>query len=135
MLQDSIAPAGPGDRYAGFRKLWGRVIQRAIYDWVAYRDSLKLQQRKLAENAEVWLFKPSVLFNSFDNICQMLDIDPETIRHRARSFTKDEVLKAEHIERSGRRLDSVLLPLSSDAEAWAQKRLKGEPVRLLVGGG
>lgn len=111
MLQDSIAPAGPGDRYAGFRKLWGRVIQRAIYDWVAYRESPKLPQRKLAENAESWLFKPNVLFNSFDNICQMLDIDPETIRLRARSFTRDEVLKAEHIERSGRRLDSVLLPV------------------------
>lgn len=122
MLQDSIAPAGPGDRYAGFRKLWGRVIQRAIYDWVAWRDSSKLDKKKEAERAEVWLFSPSVLFNSFENICMMLDIDPENVRCRARSFTKDEVLKAEHIERSGRRVDSVLLPLK-------------EPARLTAGGG
>lgn len=103
MLQDSTAPAGPGDRHAGFRKLWGRVIQRAIYDWVAYRDSSKLAQRKLAENAETWLFGPSALFNSFENICHLLDLSPEIVRQRARSFTKDEVLKAEHIDRTGSR--------------------------------
>lgn len=103
MLQDSISHAGPGDRYTGHRKLWGRVIQRAIYDWVAYRDSSKLAQKKLAENAESWLFKPSELFNGFETVCSLLDIDPDVIRHRARTFTKEEVLKAEHIERSGRR--------------------------------
>lgn len=134
MLQDSIAPAGPGDRYAGFRKLWGRVIQRAIYDWVAWRDSTKLDKRKAAELAEVWLFRPSVLFNSFENICHMLDIDPEAIRERARGFTKEEVLKAEHIERSGRRLDSLFLPLNSDDGDWQPKKAKGE-LRLLTGGG
>lgn len=134
MLQDSISPAGPGDRYSGFRKLWGRVIQRAIYDWVAWRDSTKLDKKKAAELAGVWLFQPSILFNSFENICHMLDIDPETIRQRARAFTKQEVLKAEHIERSGRRLDSLLLPLSTD-EGWSQRKHKGDQVRLLTGGG
>jgi hypothetical protein len=133
MLQDSIAPVGPGDRYAGFRKLWFRVIQRAIYDWVAWRDSSKLDKRKQAELAEVWLFKPSVLFNSFENICQILDVDPEAIRSRARAFTKEEVLKAEHIERSGRRLDSLLLPIQEDE--WAQKRAAKGEVRLLAAGG
>lgn len=134
MLQNSIPYAGPGDRYTGFRKLWFRVIQRAIYDWVAWRDSTKLDKRKQAELAEVWLFRHSILFNSFENVCQLLDVDPEAIRNRARAFTKEEVLKAEHIERSGRRLDSLLLPLAS-SEEWAQKRLKLEPVRLLTGGG
>ncbi len=126
MFQESIAPVGPGDRYAGFVKLWGRVIQRAIYDWVAYRESTKLQRRKDAENAETWLFKPSKLFNSFDNICQMIGVDPEDVRDRARAFTKDEMLKAEHIERTGRRLDSVLLPASNKVR---------KTVRLAAGGG
>ena len=108
MLQSSIAPASPGDRYAGYRKLWARVIQRAIFDWVAWRDSSKLEKRKAAELAETWLFKPSTLFNSFDNACQMLEIDPETVRTRARSFTKEEVLKAEHIDRVGREMKAEL---------------------------
>ncbi len=106
MFQDSIAPAGPGDRYAGFRKLWGRVIQRAIYDWVAWRDSSKLEKKKQAELAAIWLFKPNLLFNGFENICRMLDIDPDHVRARARTFTIEDVLKAEHIDRTGReRLD------------------------------
>jgi hypothetical protein len=104
MLQDTVAPATPGDRYAGFYKLWVRVIQRAIYDWVAWRDSSKLEKKKQAELAETWLFKPNKLYNGFENICEMLDIDPEAIRARARRCTKDEVLKAEHIEREGRDL-------------------------------
>jgi|SRR6267154_2304933 len=131
MLQTNTPYAGPGDRYAGFRKLWFRVIQRAIYDWVAWRDSSKLDKKKQAELAEVWLFKPSILFNGFDNVCHLLDVDPEAIRNRARAFTKEEVLKAEHIERSGRRLDSILVPIT---ESEWQKKFKGE-VRLLAAGG
>ena len=103
MFHDSIAHVTVGDRYSGQRKLWGRVILRAIYDWVMYRDSPELKQRKLAENAETWLFKPSILFNGFDHVCEMLDIYPETVRKSAKTFTRDDVLKAEHVERSGRR--------------------------------
>lgn len=126
MLQDSIAPAGSGDRYAGFHKLWLRVIQRAIFDWVAWRDSSKLEKKKQAELAETWLFKPSVLFNSFENICHLLEIDPEVIRRRARSFTKDEVLKAEHIERSGRRIETLVEEVEEEVEAseWGSTKRK-----------
>ncbi len=102
MLQDTISHVGPGDRYTGHRKLWGRVILRAIYDWVMYRDSTELKQRKLAENAETWLFKRSELFNGFETVCDLLDVDPDVVRKRAKTFTKDDVLKAEHIERSGK---------------------------------
>ncbi len=103
MLQDSISNAEAGDRYSGHRKLWGRVVLRAIYDWVAYRDSTRLQQKKLAESAENWLFGSSELFNSFESVCDMLEVSPDVIRQSARQFTKEDVLKAEHIERTGRR--------------------------------
>lgn len=102
MLRETTTPANAGDRYTGIRKLWGRVIQRAIYDWVAWRDSSKLEKRKTADMAEAWLFRPSESFNGFENICLMLDIDPEKVRARARQFTKEDVLKAEHVERSRR---------------------------------
>jgi hypothetical protein len=97
--QDS--PYGPGteERYAGARALWLKVIVRAAFDWVTYRDSDRLQQKKLAENAFIWLFEPSKLFNGFENICFYLDIDPERVREKIRMLSKDQVVKIEHAER------------------------------------
>jgi hypothetical protein len=87
------------DRYVGYRALWMKVIIRAAFDWVSYRDSQKLEQRKVAEFAFVWLFKPSQLFNSFENICHLVDLPPEKIRRWAKKLTKDHVAKIEHLER------------------------------------
>lgn len=123
MFQDSITAAGPSDRYSGFRKLWSRVIQRAIYDWVAWRDSSKLEKKKTAELAEIWLFKPNILFNGFENVCRILDIDPTEVRERARKFTKEEVLKAEHIDRTGRERSDLRLKARS---ATRQLYISGE---------
>jgi hypothetical protein len=92
---------GTPDRYAGVRALWLKVIIRAIFDWVCYRDSTKLEKRKIADNAYTWLFEPSTLFNSFENLCQFLDISPEMVRERARSMSKEQIAKIEHLEREG----------------------------------
>ena len=100
MYQEALAPLGPDDRYAGIRALWLKVIIRAIFDWITYRDSTRLQQKKLAEQAYAWLFKPSQLFNSFDNVCRYLDIDPGVVRGRAMKMTRYDVAKIEHLERS-----------------------------------
>ena len=105
MFQEITAPAGPDDRYAGVRALWAKVIIRAVFDWVTYRDSLKLQQRKLADNAEAWLFQPNELFNGFENVCKFLDVCPNMIRARARTMTKENVFKIEHRERDGKSID------------------------------
>lgn len=86
-------------RYAGVRALWMKVIIRAVFDWVTYRDNTKLDKRKYAESAHEWIFKKSLLFNSFDNICRYLDIDPDRIRLQAQKMTKDDVAKIEHMER------------------------------------
>lgn len=88
------------DRYAGVRALWAKVIIRAMYDYVSYKDSQKLALRKYAEGAERWLFHPSEVFNSFENICRMLGIRPEAVRRRALSMTKDEISKIEHVDRT-----------------------------------
>lgn len=96
---DAIQEISTDDRYSGVRSLWLKVIIRAIFDWVTYRDSTKLLQRKLAENAEEWLFKPSLLFNSFENVSRYLDIDPDVIRIRAKKMSRDDVAKIEHLER------------------------------------
>lgn len=87
------------DPYVGYRALWMKVIIRAAFDWVSYRDATKIELRKEAEKAEKWLFEPSELFNSFGNICHLVDLPPEKIRTWVRSLTKEHVAKIEHLER------------------------------------
>ena len=86
-------------RYAGVRALWMKVIIRAVFDWVTYRDSTKVDKKKYAEGAYAWLFQKNLLFNSFETVCRHLDLDPERIREQARKMTKDDVAKIEHLER------------------------------------
>jgi len=90
---------GVDRRYAGTRALWMKVIIRAVFDWVTYRDNTKVDKKKYAESAHEWLFKKNLLFNSFENICRNLDLDPERIRTQTLKMTKDDVAKIEHMER------------------------------------
>lgn len=99
LFQEDTPPPALPDRYVGIRVLWFKVIIRAVFDWVSYRDSLKFFQRKLAESAATWLFQESNLFTGFDNICVQLDLAPAKVRKWARSMTKDQVTKMEHLER------------------------------------
>lgn len=99
MYRDSEPTTGNDERYAGARALWIKVIVRAAFDWVSYRDSDRLLQRKLAENAQAWIFKPSRLFNGFENICLSLDLDPDRVRQWVSGLSKDQVAKIEHLER------------------------------------
>lgn len=113
-LQREAASPPVDDRYAGVRALWIKVIIRAVFDWVAYRDSTRLFQRKLAESAYTWLFRPSELFNSFENVCHMLDIDPSRVRGWAKTMNKDQVAKIEHLERypsAGRDVEPALISM------------------------
>ena len=93
------APSSCDRRYAGVRALWLKVIIRAVFDWVTYKDSTKLDKKKYAEGADAWLFQKSLLFNSFENVCRQLDLDPNQIREQVRKMTKDDVSKIEHLER------------------------------------
>jgi hypothetical protein len=81
------------------RALWIKVIIRAVFDWVSYRESDQLGKRKMAESAANWLFEPNVTFNSFDNVCSYLDVDPGRVRCWARKITRKQVAKIEHLER------------------------------------
>lgn len=104
------------------------VIRRATYDWVLYRQHFKLELRELAQNAYVWLFeeepghrawkeRESALFRmqaptgadvlevgsrrltSFLSICEIVGLDPETVRDRAREMTANSIVKTgRHME-------------------------------------
>jgi hypothetical protein len=108
------------DRYVGYRALWMKVIIRAAFDWVSHRDSPKMELKKEAERAQRWLFGKNELINSFDNICELLDLSPHRLRIWARSLTKAHVAKIEHLERES---------ATPVALAEAQRKLiEGEPV-------
>jgi hypothetical protein len=119
-FQESAPPPALADRYVGFRVLWLKVIIRAVFDWVTYRDSLKLDKRKQAENAANWLFNENHLFNGLENVCVMLDLIPVRVRTWAKSMSKDQVTKMEHLERDhdigkrDRNTDLLLLKIADD---------------------
>jgi hypothetical protein len=82
------------------RALLLEIIRRAAYDWVIYRNNRKLDKRKIALDAHIWLFKEKpghpdwverkrggwALF-SFLGICEVLDFEPEVVRDRIRKLT------------------------------------------------
>jgi thymidylate synthase ThyX len=98
MYQDPIS-SSRDDRYMGYRALWLKVVVRAVFDYVTYKDCSKLDKKRLADTAETWLFKPNICFNGFENICRMLDIDPDRVRERALSLSQADVDRIKHYER------------------------------------
>lgn len=102
------------DRYVGTRALWLKVIIRAVFDWVSYRESTDLQKLKLAESARNWLFEKSELFNGFENVCFQIDLAPEKVRTWARSISKEQVAKIEHLDRDSGGQSAVEVKLLSE---------------------
>lgn len=90
------------ERYLPYRVLWAKVIIRATYDYALWKDSPDLRLRKFAEDAEKWLFEPSDLELSFENICFAFDFPAEKIRQKTRTLTRNDVKKLEFRERQGR---------------------------------
>lgn len=90
------------ERYVPYKVLWAKAIIRASYDYALWKDSKDLRLRKFAQDAEKWLFEPSTLELSFENICYAFDFPVERIRSRTRKLTKDDVKKLEFRERHGR---------------------------------
>lgn len=102
-------PAPPPERYAPVRLLWIKVIIRAAFDYALYRDHRDLKLRKFALDAERWLFDPSQLVNSLDNICHALDINVDLVRTFSRRVTREQVKKMEFLERTGTRDSTKVL--------------------------
>lgn len=90
------------ERYLPYRILWAKVIVRATYDYALWRDSPDPRLKKFAEEAEKWLFEPSDLELSFENICFAFDFPIEKIRQKTRLLTRNDVKKLEFMDRHGR---------------------------------
>lgn len=89
------------------RALLLEVIRRASFDWVLYRSSSKLGYRKIAEGAYHWLFvevpdtkqwdlrkKNGKELTGFCAICDLLELDPEKVRSKVRTLTKQDIMSA-----------------------------------------
>jgi hypothetical protein len=102
-LQEAVPPLEALlDRHRWVRLVWRKVIVRAIYDYVLWRDDTKVAKRHWAQDAARWLFEPSALNNSLENVCFWAGVDIAQVRHYARIATKADVKKLEHIERERR---------------------------------
>ena len=101
-IRTQVGMSTPLDRNIPYRLLWIKVIMRATYDYVLWKDSSKFGLRKCALEAERWLFGPSTLVNSFENICYLFDLSPDKFREYARTLTPDDVRKLEYVDRQGR---------------------------------
>lgn len=110
-----MGAARPGMyRYAWVKLLWRKVIVRAIYDYVLWKDIPKTRKRHDAQDAARWLFEPSELNNSLEQICLIADVDIGKIRAYAKTATKAEVKKLEHIERDRVRCAPIPAQLTDD---------------------
>lgn len=75
--------------------LWRAVLFRAITDWVLYRDKEDDERAEIWEDADEWLFRspPSGRLNSFHEVCDLLNCDPEAIREGILRCGADEVTR------------------------------------------
>jgi hypothetical protein len=85
---------------SGSRALLLEILRRAVHDWVLYRTSRRLSDRMLANEAYMWLFveqpghptwnvrlRCNTKFTSFVGICEMLDLEGDTVRRYVRTLT------------------------------------------------
>lgn len=110
----------PSSPYEGSRckALLLEVLRRAAHDWVLYRGHARLPHRECAEDAYTWLFdehpghaagreRAAAVFDldegpesgvrvvtSFLEICEALDLDPETVRARVRQMDVKTIISA-----------------------------------------
>ena len=111
------------DQHECFRLLWIKVILRAAYDWVLYRDSSNNISKKIADDAYRWLFDPpkekktvkldnknvvifTQEFNALENICDSIDLDIDSVRRFANNLTRDQIKKMEFLERNSHKKKS-----------------------------
>lgn len=103
-LEDDTVTQNTQDA-AGAQALLIEIVKRAAFDWVLYRSSSRLEQKKIAEDAYVWLFQEEEdhphwavrvaegkVVTSFLSICDVFDISPDVLRRKIRTLDPQRVL-------------------------------------------
>jgi hypothetical protein len=89
------------------RRFLLEIIRRAAHDFVLYRISRRLDKRSWANDAFTWLFeedrehshykeraKDGRTLTSFIDICDVLDLDPDTVRERVLQMDVKTIMSA-----------------------------------------
>jgi len=93
----SVSPIRP-DGYSE-RLLLAALLRRAAYDIALYRESPRLDKRRLWIDAYRWMFDDSEKhFASFISICLMLDQDPAKIRRLTLKLRREDAKKLELVD-------------------------------------
>jgi hypothetical protein len=102
----------------GCRVLLVEIVRRAVFDWVTYRDSTRLEKKSIAQDAYTWLFledadhhdsrvRDGMHLFSFLGICDVLGLDPSYTRGAIKKLTYH------HIQSIGRPKTVRRLPKDS----------------------
>lgn len=88
------------DLYSELR-LWSSVLELAVRDYVLGNDELMFE-------ATYWIFDttPDIHFNTFENLCLTLDLDPEAVRDSLKKMNATMYAK-------------VVKELQDNKRAWA----------------
>lgn len=96
-LDDDLFPADNGvPRHA---RLLAAVLRRACVDWVLYKSHKSSKMRRHGKDAELWIFgSSSEEVNSFNYVCEILDLKPESIRTKIRNMDEDTTRRLRGME-------------------------------------
>jgi hypothetical protein len=110
------------------RALLLEIVKRASHDYILYRMSRKMDKRQLAEDAYIWLFEEDErhararerrtsgrTLTSFLTICELLDLDPESVRRAVRQTDIRSIVNAGRPAEHRRRRDEQEAPSVPDS--------------------
>ena len=115
---DAWEPSSPRN-VSRCKALMLEIIRRAAHDWVLYRQHRKMGMRELARDAYIWLFeekrghqydrerqgasfldasgekiKGARILTGFLSICDVLDLDPKTVRARVKKMDARSIISS-----------------------------------------
>ncbi len=106
----------------GDKRLVLKVLEDAINCFMKFIDSSTNKGQCLFRDAEEWInLEDKRWVFSFDNVCEMLDIDPKSARHALRNW-KDLKLEAIAQARTAGRTDSYGEPSRAGRRGLSARR-------------
>jgi hypothetical protein len=109
-----ITPLSPD--YAPYRRLWSRVVLRAVADIVTEGivQHSKDYRRQDVIDARAWIYGPSQALNSFERVCAIANIDPDRLRSWLKRLSREDKKRIlhnlRHIDKGDRRSEATSLP-------------------------
>jgi hypothetical protein len=78
------------------RRLWAAVFRQACTDFLDSRIGKRGVKREDAKSAMEWIFVPSNDKFSFENVCEMLGVDPGRVRRELMQNPREIRTKISH---------------------------------------